>query len=60
MIIEMFPVDLYNRDYYIRVLICKVFVVVIIIVMMGNITPILVIYEKNQPIPVPMLGDLLN
>ena len=59
MTMEMFPVDLYIRDY-IQTLICKVFVVIIIIVMMGNISPILVNYKKNQPIQVPMLGDLLN
>ena len=58
MTIEMFPVDLYIRDY-IQTFICKVFVV-IIIMMMGNISPILVNYKKNQPIQVPMLGDLLN
>jgi hypothetical protein len=28
--------------------------------MMGNISPILVNYKKNQPIQGPMLGDLLN
>ena len=58
MTIEMFPVDLYIRDY-IQTFICKVFVV-IIIMMMGNISPIIVNYKKNQPIQVPMLGDLLN
>jgi hypothetical protein len=58
MTIEMFPVDLYIRDY-IQTFICKVFVV-IIIMMMGNISPTIFNYKKNQPIQVPMLGDLLN
>jgi hypothetical protein len=54
----MFPVDLYIRDYF-QTFICKVFVV-IIIMMKGIISPILVNYIRNQPIQVPMLGDLLN